>query len=642
MPNPMTDISVNTASQLGPMLAGDRYFQRIVSSEEFLEGFSLLVAKYGKPIQARIRLSLYDAERTTVLRSVERDTGDFGDNTWQRFLFERIVGSRGTAYWILVESDATDPLQAPTLWTNNTVSDVCTKNGEATDAAICFTSLYVHDRVVTRTPETTITVIAGHPVRQRFVARRDYLDSVSLWIHDAGDPLTSSLRLAIVDDQRGDVVRESVVPTDRLCKDRWHEIRFEAIPDSRERSFWLEVECDAADPGGAITLWGNSAVAYTCLQDGDAVGSALCFKTHFGRKATGESALEYRCVACSEPVALEKAGDTLQCPECHRAFPLLEHAIPVFLNEALAEMNTYGDLFSSEAGDYHDNYGVDPQVGNVLLRRIVKLVPEIERRPSGKILEIGAGAGHLTRALAEGNVLPYGKLYVSDLSSEMLTLNFRSRTAIETERDTQYFVANVLDLPFPDAALDMIIGLDVLHHVLNYPAGLREIARVLKPDGVCAILEPTREPYLLLAFVIRLLLRMEGVPHDDRQLLEGYLECFFTLLRHDEAGDHDAVAHVDDKYYFDKDRLTAFALEAGFGDVTEADVLREPATEGKDDETRYSRFFFDFFTAIGVSELAMGLVNEICADVDRTVGPQFMRDYPPNSMFFFWKAAGAG
>ncbi len=637
----MTDIPVNTASQLGPMLAGDRYFQRFVADEEYLQGISLLVAKYGKPIRARIRLSLYDDARTTVLRSVERDTGDIPDNTWQRFLFERIVGSRGTAYWILVESDATDPEQAPTLWTNDTVPDVCSKNDRDTGAAICFMSLYLYDRVAIRTRDTTVPVIPGQSLRQRFVARSAYLDGVSFWIHHPGGAPVSTVRLAILDDPYGDIVRESVVRTDRLRNDRWHEFRFEPIPDSRQRVFWLDIECDAADPGDAISLWGNSSLRDHCLLDGAEVASALCFKTHFGRKSTGKSSLEYRCVACSKPAQFQNAGDTLQCPECHRAFAMLEHEIPVFLAEALDERNTYGELFSTDAGDYHENYGVDPQVGNVLLRRIAKLVPGMERQTSARILEIGAGAGHLTRALAEGSVLPYGKLYISDLSSEMLTLNFRSRSAVERQRGTQYFVANVLDLPFPDSALDMIIGLDVLHHVLNYPAGLREIARVLKPDGVCALLEPTREPYLLLAFVIRLLLRMEGLLAADRQLLEGYLECFFMLLAHDEAGDHDAVAHVDDKYYFDKDRLRAFALDAGFGDLTEADILRDPAAREADNGGRFSRFFFDFFTAVGVSEEGMGLVEGICADVDQTVGPQFMRDYPPNSMFFFWKAAGA-
>jgi SAM-dependent methyltransferase len=45
-------------------------------------------------------------------------------------------------------------------------------------------------------------------------------------------------------------------------------------------------------------------------------------------------------------------------------------------------------------------------------------------------------------------------------------------------------------LTFPDASLDFILSLEVLEHIPDYRAALREAARVLCPDGVLLISAP--------------------------------------------------------------------------------------------------------------------------------------------------------
>jgi len=48
----------------------------------------------------------------------------------------------------------------------------------------------------------------------------------------------------------------------------------------------------------------------------------------------------------------------------------------------------------------------------------------------------------------------------------------------------------VSELPFPDAAFDVVLALDVTEHLLPdvYPLALREFLRVLAPNGLCAVL----------------------------------------------------------------------------------------------------------------------------------------------------------
>lgn len=48
-------------------------------------------------------------------------------------------------------------------------------------------------------------------------------------------------------------------------------------------------------------------------------------------------------------------------------------------------------------------------------------------------------------------------------------------------------------LRWPDAALDGVVSLDVLEHVPDYRAALREFARVLRPGGVLALTVPFYE-----------------------------------------------------------------------------------------------------------------------------------------------------
>ncbi len=52
-------------------------------------------------------------------------------------------------------------------------------------------------------------------------------------------------------------------------------------------------------------------------------------------------------------------------------------------------------------------------------------------------------------------------------------------------------LADVFRLPFPDGAFDRVICSEVMEHVHDYAAALRELVRVLRPDGRIAVTIPT-------------------------------------------------------------------------------------------------------------------------------------------------------
>ncbi|MGH9661706.1 MAG: class I SAM-dependent methyltransferase [Bryobacteraceae bacterium] len=107
------------------------------------------------------------------------------------------------------------------------------------------------------------------------------------------------------------------------------------------------------------------------------------------------------------------------------------------------------------------------------------LDPVMAQRRFRRGLEAGCGTGHFAKALADRYALA---LCAVDLGAEGL----RYGRALGVERLVQ---ADIAALPFPDAAFDLVLSMDVIVH---FPRGqedrpMRELARVLEPGGVCAI-----------------------------------------------------------------------------------------------------------------------------------------------------------
>lgn len=61
----------------------------------------------------------------------------------------------------------------------------------------------------------------------------------------------------------------------------------------------------------------------------------------------------------------------------------------------------------------------------------------------------------------------------------------------EARGDAEVVLADAERLPFPAAAFDCIICTEVLEHIPDHRAGLRELRRVLRPGGVLAVSVPT-------------------------------------------------------------------------------------------------------------------------------------------------------
>ena len=137
------------------------------------------------------------------------------------------------------------------------------------------------------------------------------------------------------------------------------------------------------------------------------------------------------------------------------------------------------------------SFGQDPR-----WRRF--LVSRLPVGPDDTVLDIACGTGSVALEL----VRQTGCSVVGvDQSPEMLA-EARKRIGarlIKTER-IRLVEASARELPFEDASFDGLTAAYLLRYLDDLPAGLAELARVLRPDGRLGVLEITRPKGLLAHF----------------------------------------------------------------------------------------------------------------------------------------------
>jgi SAM-dependent methyltransferase len=106
------------------------------------------------------------------------------------------------------------------------------------------------------------------------------------------------------------------------------------------------------------------------------------------------------------------------------------------------------------------------------------LVGRLQEYAPERVLEVAAGTGVVTRALARS--LPATTTIVAtDLNPQMLA---RAR-AVGTAREVEWRQADAMSLPFGDASFDLVVCQFGVMFFPDKPRALAEAARVLRPGG---------------------------------------------------------------------------------------------------------------------------------------------------------------
>jgi SAM-dependent methyltransferase len=112
-------------------------------------------------------------------------------------------------------------------------------------------------------------------------------------------------------------------------------------------------------------------------------------------------------------------------------------------------------------------------------------VADLGLRAGDTVLDAGCGTGRALPALREA-VGPGGTLLGADLTPEMLHAAVRAGR----ERSAWLMLADVGRLPLRDASFDAVFAAGLISHLPDPRAGLRELARIVRPGGRLALFHP--------------------------------------------------------------------------------------------------------------------------------------------------------
>lgn len=101
--------------------------------------------------------------------------------------------------------------------------------------------------------------------------------------------------------------------------------------------------------------------------------------------------------------------------------------------------------------------------------------------PSAHILDAGCGWGRFSWPLLENHTMPAANLVCADVSLGMV--QSAAQEGARRGYRPQFVTCGIEALPFPERCFDGVMANYVLYHVTPLAQGVRELARILKPDG---------------------------------------------------------------------------------------------------------------------------------------------------------------
>ncbi len=153
------------------------------------------------------------------------------------------------------------------------------------------------------------------------------------------------------------------------------------------------------------------------------------------------------------------------------------------------------DRIEREKSFHNSRFSTEPSRSEVLASRMFSITKKalnatyacIRAGTCGKhVLEYGCGQGEASLIIAKKyNPKSVVGIDISDVAVDQA----RSEAATLGLDNVSFEVMNAEEMDFPDDEFDLVCGFGILHH-LDLDIALRELARVLKPDGSCIFLEP--------------------------------------------------------------------------------------------------------------------------------------------------------
>ena len=146
------------------------------------------------------------------------------------------------------------------------------------------------------------------------------------------------------------------------------------------------------------------------------------------------------------------------------------------------------EMFTSIAPRYDLlNHVLSCNVDRIWWRRTARTFRHILARSDARVLDLCCGTGDMAFALQRQAGKSAAQIVGADFSHAMLRrAAFKSA---DRRVSPEWIEADALNLPFPNGHFSLVTSAFGFRNLADYDAGLREIARVLRPGGECGILD---------------------------------------------------------------------------------------------------------------------------------------------------------
>lgn len=235
--------------------------------------------------------------------------------------------------------------------------------------------------------------------------------------------------------------------------------------------------------------------------------------------------------------------------------------------EGSAFVSPSGERFETEGAIVRTLRNVDPDLARELEAQEAAieeytdprlLMPRYERhvaevavvqlfsgaRPEGTILDVGCGIGML------GRLYPDLGLIGLDASMPLLRrANTGYRLLVEGSAEA---------LPFADGAFDVVVALNMLHHVIRPDAAVREFARVLRPGGTLVAVDPRKVAPVELA----------------KWLLRSRAAAFAPTHKAFGVDEYESIVRCDGRFEIEESRRVGLVSLLGMGGLDATKLSR--------------------------------------------------------------------
>ena len=256
------------------------------------------------------------------------------------------------------------------------------------------------------------------------------------------------------------------------------------------------------------------------------------------------------CPACASGLAQRDA--TLTCRGCGATYALeggIFALLPPGTQDTRLDLATYLKLAVTT-----------PDAVRNVAEQFRHVLAVVGKGLDGTMLEIGAGTGLLTEAMARHG--GFERIVSTDVSLAFLR-HTRDRLA---ELPVSFLACDGNTLPLRDGAFDVVLGRSVLHHLLHYRETLRRVHDLLRPGGVTVWFEPVQAGKAMIAFLFRIMLELDtatgalGLTEHEKSRMTAALKGLMKPVSVEGVD----LSRLEDKFNFAIDGLCTEALELGY------------------------------------------------------------------------------